>query len=81
MKYSENLFYAGICTKNVQTPVLTVQVVHRCVFMVRMVYVAVRSADMKVNQIGSEQTVSRDSFNYAREVKAADMSNLQVVIY
>ena len=28
-----------------------------------------------------EQTVSRDSFNYAREVKAADMSNLQVVIY
>jgi len=36
---------------------------------------------MKVNQIGSEQTVSRDSFNYAREVKAADMSNLQVVIY
>ena len=24
--------------KNVQTPVLTVQVVHRCVFMVRMVY-------------------------------------------
>ena len=56
-----------------------VQVVRRCVFMVRMVYV--RSAEMKVNQIGSEQTVSRDSFNYAREVKAADMSNLQVVIY
>ena len=38
-------------------------------------------SEMKVNQIGSEQTVSRDSFNYAREVKAADMSNLQVVIY
>ena len=72
-KYSENVFYANICTKNVQTPVLTVQVVRRCVFMVRMVYV--------VDQIGSEQTVSRDSFNYAREVKAADMSNLQVVIY
>ena len=28
------------------------------------------------DQIGSEQTVSRESFNYAREVKAADMSNL-----
>ena len=40
-KYSENVFYASICTKNVQTPVLTVQVVRRCVFMVRMVYVAV----------------------------------------
>ena len=40
-----------------------------------------RSAEMKVNQIGSEQTVSRDSSKYAREVKAADMSNLQVVIY
>ena len=38
-------------------------------------------SEMKVNQIKSEQTVSRDSFNYAREVKAADMSNLQVVIY
>ena len=60
---------------------LTVQVVRRCVFMVRMVYVAVRSAGMEVNQIGSEQTVSRESLNYAREVKAADMSNLQVVIY
>ena len=44
--------------KKVQTPVLTVQVVRRCVFMVHMVYVAVRSADMRVNQIGSEQTVS-----------------------
>ena len=41
VKYSENIFNASICTKNVQTPVLTVQVVHRCVFMVRMVYVAV----------------------------------------
>ena len=40
-KYSENVFYANICTKNVQTPMLTVQVVRRCVFMVRMVYVAV----------------------------------------
>ena len=36
---------------------------------------------MKVNQIGSEQTVSRQIFNYAREVKAADMNNPQVVIY
>ena len=41
VKYSENVFYASICTKNVQTPVLTVQVVRRCVFMVRMVFVAV----------------------------------------
>ena len=40
-KYSDNVFYANICTKNVQTPMLTVQVVRRCVFMVRMVYVAV----------------------------------------
>ena len=40
-KYSENVFYANICTKNVQTPMLTVQVVRRCVFMVRIVYVAV----------------------------------------
>ena len=30
-KYSYNVFCASICTKNVQTPVLTVQVVHRCV--------------------------------------------------
>ena len=28
------------CTKNVQTTVLAVQVVRRCVFMVRMVHVA-----------------------------------------
>ena len=41
VKYSENEFYASICTKNVQTTVLTVQVVRRCVFMVRMVHVAV----------------------------------------
>jgi hypothetical protein len=40
-KYSENVFYANICIKKVQSPVLTVQVVRRCVFMVRMVYVAV----------------------------------------
>jgi len=40
-KYSENAFYANICTKNVQTPMLTVQVVRRCVFMVRMMNVAV----------------------------------------
>ena len=58
------------------------------VFFAREMYISnLRSpgvtnrSDMKVNQIGSEQTVSRDSFNYAREVKAADMSNLQVVIY
>ena len=41
VKYSENVFYANICTKNVQTPMLTVQVVRRCISMVRMVYVAV----------------------------------------
>ena len=42
----------------------------------------------KVSQIGSEQTASRDSYlavaiagKYAREVKAADMNNPQVVIY
>jgi len=40
-KISENVFYANICTKNVQTPMLTVQVVRRCVFMVRMMNVAV----------------------------------------
>ena len=40
-KYSDNVSYTNICTKNVQTPMLTVQVVRRCVFMVRMVYVAV----------------------------------------
>ena len=40
-KYSENVFCANICTKNVQTPMLTAQVVRRCVFMVRMLYVAV----------------------------------------
>ena len=40
-KYSINVFYANICTKNVQTPMLTVQVVRRCVFMVRMMNVAV----------------------------------------
>ena len=58
------------------------------VFFAREMYISnLRSpgvtnrSEMKVNQIGSEQTVSRDSFNYAREVKAADMSNLQVVIY
>ena len=57
-------------------------------FLLREMYISnLRSpgvtnrSEMKVNQIGSEQTVSRDSFNYAREVKAADMSNLQVVIY
>ena len=52
---------------------LTVQVARRCVFIVRMVYVT-------VTKIGSEQTISRDSLNYTREVKAADMNNLQVVI-
>ena len=58
------------------------------VFFAREMYISnLRSpgvtnrSEMEVNQIGSEQTVSRDSFNYAREVKAADMSNLQVVIY
>ena len=58
------------------------------VFFAREMYISnLRSpgvtnrSEMKVNQIGSEQTVSRDSVNYAREVKAADMSNLQVVIY
>ena len=58
------------------------------VFFAREMYISnLRSpgvtnrSEMKVNQIKSEQTVSRDSFNYAREVKAADMSNLQVVIY
>ena len=34
--HSENAFYAKICTKSVQTLMLTVQVVRRCVFMVRM---------------------------------------------
>ena len=42
-KYSENAFYASISTKNVQTSVLTVRAVRRCVFMERMVYVAVCS--------------------------------------
>ena len=58
------------------------------VFFAREMYISnlkspgvTNRSEMKVNQIKSEQTVSRDSFNYAREVKAADMSNLQVVIY
>ena len=39
--HSEIVFYAKYVLKNVQNPMLTAQVVRRCVFMVRVVYVAV----------------------------------------
>ena len=61
-KYSEDVFYANICTKNAQNPMLTVQVVRRCVFMARMVYVAVVASVINRNIHDATKNVVLNAF-------------------